>query len=89
MPGVPRVPALKAETPLRRGEEFETSERTRAAIGAYIDSYHDCSHSGLNYRTPRESQQPGTITSDLQHERLTDNADEAPATGGAFGALEE
>jgi putative transposase len=35
-------------------EEFETLEQARAAIGAYIDSYHHRPHSGLAYRTPAE-----------------------------------
>jgi putative transposase len=35
-------------------EEFETLEQARAVIGAFIDTYHDRPHSGLNYRTPHE-----------------------------------
>jgi putative transposase len=35
-------------------EEFETLDQARAAIGAYIDAYHNRPHSGLAYRTPRE-----------------------------------
>ncbi|MCA1678901.1 MAG: IS3 family transposase [Actinobacteria bacterium] len=34
--------------------EFETLERAREVIAAYIDHYHDRPHSRLNYRTPRE-----------------------------------
>ncbi len=34
--------------------EFDALEQARQVIGAYIDSYHDRPHSGLNYRTPRE-----------------------------------
>jgi putative transposase len=30
------------------------SNQARAAIGVYVDSYHDRPHSGLAYRTPRE-----------------------------------
>jgi putative transposase len=35
-------------------EEFETLDEARAAIGAYIDTYHHRPHQGLAYRTPRE-----------------------------------
>jgi putative transposase len=35
-------------------EEFETLEQARAAIGAYIHSYHHRPHSSLAYRTPSE-----------------------------------
>ncbi len=35
-------------------EEFETLEEAREKISAYITSYHDRPHSGLNYKTPRE-----------------------------------
>jgi putative transposase len=35
-------------------EEFETLQQARAAIGAYIDSYHHRPHSRLAYRTPHE-----------------------------------
>jgi putative transposase len=35
-------------------EEFETLEQARAVIGAFIDTYHDRPHSGLNYKTPAE-----------------------------------
>jgi putative transposase len=38
-------------------EEFETLEEARAAIGAYVDRYHDRPHEGLDYRTPREVRQ--------------------------------
>lgn len=34
--------------------EFDTLDDARAAIGQYIDAYHDHPHSGLNYRTPNE-----------------------------------
>lgn len=34
--------------------EFETIEEARAAIGAYVEAYHDRPHSGLGYRTPKE-----------------------------------
>src|SRR4051794_11543391 len=35
-------------------EEFETLDQARAAIGAYIESYHHRPHSGLAYKTPAE-----------------------------------
>jgi len=34
--------------------EFETLDDARAAISAYIDSYHQRPHSGLRYRTPTD-----------------------------------
>ncbi len=34
--------------------EFETLDDARAAIAAYIDSYHHRPHSGLRYRTPSD-----------------------------------
>lgn len=34
--------------------EWETIERARHEIGAYIEHYHLRSHSGLAYRTPLE-----------------------------------
>jgi len=34
--------------------EFETLDQAREVIAAYIHTYHDRPHSGLNYRTPRE-----------------------------------
>lgn len=34
--------------------EFETLDDARAAIGAYVDRYHDRPHEGLDYRTPKE-----------------------------------
>ena len=34
--------------------EFETLDDARAAIAAYVDSYHHRPHSGLGYRTPKE-----------------------------------
>jgi putative transposase len=34
--------------------QFETLDEAREVIAAYITSYHDRPHSGLNYRTPRE-----------------------------------
>jgi putative transposase len=34
--------------------EFETLDELRAALAAYITSYHDRPHSGLDYRTPKE-----------------------------------
>jgi putative transposase len=34
--------------------EFETLDRARAVIGAYIDHYHHRPHSRLNYKTPHE-----------------------------------
>ena len=34
--------------------EFETLEQAREEVYAYITSYHDRLHSGLNYRTPPE-----------------------------------
>ena len=37
--------------------EFETLDEVRAALAAYIDSYHDRPHSGLDYRTPKEIRQ--------------------------------
>jgi putative transposase len=37
--------------------EFETIDQARAAIGAYVDHYHDRPHSGLDYRTPKEVRQ--------------------------------
>ena len=37
--------------------EFETLDELRAALAAYIDSYHDRPHSGLDYRTPKEVRQ--------------------------------
>ena len=46
--------------------EFETMDQARAAIGAYVDHYHDRPHSGLDYRTPKEVRQtwggcPGSV----------------------------
>jgi len=35
-------------------KEFETLDQARAAIGTYVDRYHDRPHQGLAYRTPRE-----------------------------------
>jgi putative transposase len=37
--------------------EFETLDDARAAIGGYIDSYHQRPHSGLRYRTPAQVRQ--------------------------------
>ena len=37
--------------------EFETLDDARAAIGAYVDSYHRRPHSGLRYRTPMQVRQ--------------------------------
>jgi putative transposase len=37
--------------------EFETLDDARAAIGAYVDSYHHRPHSGLRYRTPAQVRQ--------------------------------
>ena len=34
--------------------EFETLEEARAAIAAYVETYHHRPHSGLGYRTPKE-----------------------------------
>ncbi len=34
--------------------EFETLEDARAAIAAYVETYHHRPHSGLDYRTPKE-----------------------------------
>jgi putative transposase len=34
--------------------EFETIDQARAAIGAYVDHYHDRPHLGIDYRTPKE-----------------------------------
>lgn len=34
--------------------EYETLDQARAAIGAYIDRYHDRPHQNLGYRTPNE-----------------------------------
>ena len=33
--------------------EFETIDQARAAIGAYVDHYHDRPHLGIDYRTPK------------------------------------
>ena len=46
--------------------EFETLEEARAAIGDYVDRYHDRPHSGLDYRTPKEVRQ---TWEDAQEER--------------------
>jgi putative transposase len=46
--------------------EFETLEEARAAIGGYVDRYHDRPHSGLDYRTPKEVRQ---TWEDAQEER--------------------
>jgi putative transposase len=37
--------------------EFETLDEARAAIGGYVDRYHDRPHSSLDYRTPKEVRQ--------------------------------
>jgi putative transposase len=37
--------------------EFETIDQARAAIGAYVDHYHDRPHVGIDYRTPKEVRQ--------------------------------
>ena len=37
--------------------EYETLEEARAAIGAYVESYHQRPHSGLDYSTPKEVRQ--------------------------------
>ena len=37
--------------------EFETLDDARAAIAAYVDSYHHRPHSGLRYRTPAQVRQ--------------------------------
>jgi putative transposase len=37
--------------------EFETIDQARAAIGAYVDHYHDRPHLGIDYRTPKEVRQ--------------------------------
>ncbi len=34
--------------------EFETLDQARAAIAAYVETYHHRPHSGLGYRTPKE-----------------------------------
>ena len=34
--------------------EFETLDEARAAIAAYVETYHHRPHSGLGYRTPKE-----------------------------------
>jgi putative transposase len=34
--------------------EYETLAEARAAIGAYVERYHERPHSGLDYRTPKE-----------------------------------
>ena len=34
--------------------EFETLEDARAAIAAYVETYHHRPHPGLGYRTPKE-----------------------------------
>jgi putative transposase len=39
------------------GEEFETLDDARRAIGAYVERYHHRPHSSLNYRTPLEVRQ--------------------------------
>ena len=36
---------------------FETIDQARAAIGAYVDHYHDRPHLGIDYRTPKEVRQ--------------------------------
>jgi len=38
-------------------EELETFDQAQEVIAAYITSYHDRPHSGLNYRTPAEVRQ--------------------------------
>lgn len=37
--------------------EFETIDQVRAAIGAYVDHYHDRPHLGIDYRTPKDVRQ--------------------------------
>ena len=37
--------------------EFETIDQARAAIGAYVDHYHDRPHLGIDHRTPKEVRQ--------------------------------
>jgi hypothetical protein len=37
--------------------EFETLEEARAAVAAYIETYHHRPRSGLDYRTPKEVRQ--------------------------------
>jgi len=39
---------------LVRRPEFETLDDARAAVAAYVDTYHHRPHSGLGYRTPKE-----------------------------------
>ena len=46
--------------------EYETLAEARAAIGAYVERYHDRPHSGLDYRTPKEVRQ---TWEDAQEER--------------------
>jgi transposase InsO family protein len=38
-------------------EEFETLDQARAAIGAYVERYHQRPHQFLGYRTPKEVRQ--------------------------------
>jgi transposase InsO family protein len=37
--------------------EFETIDQAHAAIGAYVDHYHDRPHLDIDYRTPKEVRQ--------------------------------
>ncbi len=53
--------------------EFETLDQARAAIGAYVDRYHDRPHSGLDYRTPKEVRQTWEDAQD-QREALRNQA---------------
>ena len=46
---------LKERVIWRNG--FETIDQARAAIGAYVDHYHDRPHLGIDYRTPKEVRQ--------------------------------
>jgi putative transposase len=50
--------------------EFETLDRAREVIAAYIDHYHHRHHSRLNYRTPSEVRQ----TWDDAQEQLQETA---------------
>jgi putative transposase len=47
--------------------EFETLEQAREEVHAYINSYHDRPHSGLNYRTPAEVRKTWDDAKDALH----------------------
>jgi len=51
--------------------EFETLEDARAAITAYVETYHHRPHSGLGYRTPKEVRE---TWEDAQESEATTNS---------------